>query len=458
MLKQKHLPPVSLKDFEEYLLFEEFGAENLYFILWLKEYSAKHRLWFARNAPSDPKLAMSFTRAKSTFFSRQSSHELNLASAQITSFLSSTHGQPHPPPAVFDPIKNDIEASLRESLKKFLGSRILNADSKRAICVLVSGVVTILTALGLILLSVLSGERRRKRIPNLSFLWLGMTIFLCSWNGVCLVIYLCGGGRQLRPFELARPSISAPLQVQNPERRISIKLEANANPYAASAHSLAESDMKDHDGYMIEGKDSIPMSPTKPTATLSPRSPHRPTPLTLIPHKSDSLGYREPASPQKVYVYDASTDAFNPREIGGPYSSDLEAGHYPSSPTSTIFETAGFIPAWDPQNKDGASFITMADSATLAESVQSPRSDTASTFSFDFDALPSKHTLTKVKAKRSKMREIFSPLTRVHSPVVSRAQWHIVVRSASWAMLFALAVTGACLAIPVQGGKNGVMF
>lgn len=218
--------------------------------------------------------------------------------------------------------------------------------------------------------------------------------------------------------------------------------------------------MKDHDGYTTEGKDSIPMSPTKPAATLSPRSPHRPTPLTLIPHKADSLGYREPSSPQKVYVYDASTDAFNARDIVGPYSSDLEAGQYPASPTSTIFETAGFIPAWEPQNKDGsaASFITMADTATLADTVMSPRSDTASTFSFDFDALPSKHTLASVQAKRSKMREIFSPLTKVYSPVVSRAQWHIVVRSSAWAMLFALTVTGACLAIPVQGGKNGVMF
>ncbi|QRW25509.1 regulator of G protein signaling domain protein [Rhizoctonia solani] len=456
MLKQKHLPPISLKDFEEYLLFEEFGAENLYFLLWLQEYSAKHRAWFSRNAVSDPKLAMSFTRAKATFFSRQSSHELNLAAVQINNFFANTNGQPHPVPAAFDPIKADVETSLRESLKKFLRTRICNADSKRATCVWISGVVTILTAVSLILLSVFSGERRRKRIPNLSFLWLGMTIFLCSWNGLCLVIYLCGGGRQLRPFELARPSISAPLQVQNGERRISIKLEAN--PYAASAHSLAESEVKDD--YTVEGKDSIPMSPTKPSpATLSPRDSRRPAPLNLSAVKKDDSMPREPASPQKVYIYDANTEAFEAREIGGHYMSDLENG-YPSSPTSTLFETAPFIPVWDGYNKhnSAASFITAADSATLAETLHSPRADTASTFSFDFDALPGKHSQTRVDAKRSKMREIFSPLTRIHSPVVSRAQWHIVMRSASWAMLFALAVTGAALAIPVQGGKYGVMF
>ncbi|KAJ1306251.1 hypothetical protein OPQ81_010955 [Rhizoctonia solani] len=456
MLKQKHLPPISLKDFEEYLLFEEFGAENLYFLLWLQEYSSKHRTWFARNSASDPKLAMSFTRAKATFFSRGSSHELNLAAVQVNNFFANTSGQPHPLPAVFDPIKADVEASLRESLKKFLRTRICNADSKRATCVWISGVVTILTAVSLILLSVFSGERRRKRIPNISFLWLGMTIFLCSWNGLCLVIYLCGGGRQLRPFELARPSISAPLQVHNGERRISVKLEAN--PYAASAHSLAESEAKDD--YAVEGKESIPMSPAKPpAATLSPRDSHRPAPLNLVALKKDDSLTREPASPQKVYVYDANTEGFNAREIGGTYGMDLEGG-YPSSPTSTLFETAPFIPIWDGYNKDGyaASFITAADSATLADTIQSPHPDTASTFSFDFDSLPSKHAPARVQAKRSKMREIFSPLTRIHSPVISRAQWHIVMRSASWAMLFALVVTGAALAIPVEGGKNGVMF
>jgi len=192
---------------------------------------------------------------------------------------------------------------------------------------------------------------------------------------------------------------------------------------------------------------------------LSPRTSHRPTPLTLVPQKCDLPGYREPASPQKVYVYDANSDAFNARDITSPYAV-VYIDFLPTSPSASLFETAGFIPTWGMHGKDGsdASFMSMCDTATLADTVQSPRADTASTFSFDFDALPSKHTVATVQAKRSKMREIFSPLTKIHSPVVSRAQWHIVARSSAWAMLFAVAVMGACLAIPVQGGKNGVMF
>ncbi len=44
----------------------------------------------------------------------------------------------------------------------------------------------------------------------------------------------------------------------------------------------------------------------------------------------------------------------------------------------------------------------------------------------------------------------FGPLTRVLSPVVSRAQWEIVVRSAFVAMLLSLSIIGSLLAVPVR--------
>ncbi|OCH86389.1 hypothetical protein OBBRIDRAFT_838191 [Obba rivulosa] len=45
VLDRKHLPPLGLKDFEEWLLFVEQSAENLYFILWLREYTARYTAW-----------------------------------------------------------------------------------------------------------------------------------------------------------------------------------------------------------------------------------------------------------------------------------------------------------------------------------------------------------------------------------------------------------------------------
>jgi len=53
--------------------------------------------------------------------------------------------------------------------------------------------------------------------------------------------------------------------------------------------------------------------------------------------------------------------------------------------------------------------------------------------------------------QHTRMRRVpaFGPLTRVLSPVVSRAQWEIVVRSGFLAMLLSLAIVGSLLAIPV---------
>ena len=50
MLDRKHLPPLSLKDFEEWLLFIEQCPENLYFVLWLREYTQKYNQWAAKLA------------------------------------------------------------------------------------------------------------------------------------------------------------------------------------------------------------------------------------------------------------------------------------------------------------------------------------------------------------------------------------------------------------------------
>ncbi|KAI0086516.1 hypothetical protein BDY19DRAFT_347928 [Irpex rosettiformis] len=45
VLDRKHLPPLGLKDFEEWLVFVEGTPENLYFILWLREYTTRYTAW-----------------------------------------------------------------------------------------------------------------------------------------------------------------------------------------------------------------------------------------------------------------------------------------------------------------------------------------------------------------------------------------------------------------------------
>ncbi|KAG1762750.1 hypothetical protein EDD22DRAFT_541656, partial [Suillus occidentalis] len=61
VLERRHLPPLGLKDFEEYLLYVEQSPENLYFLLWLKEYTTRYHIWSQRtntiSAPSAPDTA-----------------------------------------------------------------------------------------------------------------------------------------------------------------------------------------------------------------------------------------------------------------------------------------------------------------------------------------------------------------------------------------------------------------
>jgi len=58
----------------------------------------------------------------------------------------------------------------------------------------------------------------------------------------------------------------------------------------------------------------------------------------------------------------------------------------------------------------------------------------------------------QIDNQHHRMRRVpaFGPLTRVLNPIVSRAQWEIVVRSASVAMLLSLTIVGSLLAVPMR--------
>jgi len=82
-------------------------------------------------------------------------------------------------------------------------------------------------------------------------------------------------------------------------------------------------------------------------------------------------------------------------------------------------------------------------------------------WSFDFDALPTSsptsgqgHWETRSgeakKGPDAKGIPTFGPLTRVLSPIVTRAQWEIVVRSAMMAIVVALVLGAICLAVPAR--------
>ncbi|KAF8749405.1 hypothetical protein RHS01_10063 [Rhizoctonia solani] len=335
ILAMRHLSPLSLKDFEQYLLFEEYGAENLYFLLWLNDYAA---LYHAGNPP--------LRLYHSLFYALVDGLVDGVAPGE-------TPAPPHPD--AFAAIRTDVEVMLRTSARRFVKSRSRNAGTQRVLCVIFGGLLTMAIALA----------------P---------------------LMYLMGGSRQLHPFELVRPAISAPVP-REPQ-----------SPYQASFTTIDTS----HD---VKGQPLGSSFVQYPNAVHSPQQARAHVDLSSRPD---------------VYVL--------PRIRPGT----------PIMESAFEFETAGFIPSQDDDDT-----ATMSDHAsTYRHQVQ-----------FDFDALPSKTlnstsgppTLEAARGNGIKrmLTKVAGPVTRVSSPVISRAQWEVVIRSMVVAALFALIVSGILVAVPI---------
>ncbi|QRW27679.1 hypothetical protein RhiXN_02274 [Rhizoctonia solani] len=172
--------------FEEYLLYVERSVENLYFCLWLKQYTQTYRDWERRQPmhPSDSDfgnpstsifkrptdrdrtqsinvpLANSFQHAKSLFFDASSQYELNVTEDMIDPIRQwvkppkkSTPGKKarrreawedspetepdttgvhevsfvHPHPDAFQRVLTEIEGTLRQSLTRFFQLSFTNS-------------------------------------------------------------------------------------------------------------------------------------------------------------------------------------------------------------------------------------------------------------------------------------------------------------------------------------------
>lgn len=146
VLDRKHLPPLGLKDFEEYLLFVEECPEYLYFTLWLKEYSKRYDQWMSqRRRPSlkpssanyrvqnstetSPSVAVFYAKAQQTFFAPGADYQLDAPSDVLAPFVANTADDDdtgsgpygvHPNPAVFTELGLIAHQRLKHSLDRFV--------------------------------------------------------------------------------------------------------------------------------------------------------------------------------------------------------------------------------------------------------------------------------------------------------------------------------------------------
>ena len=195
-----------------------------YFTLWLREYKQRYNQWKSQTAfqqkahdfsPNwtlqySSQLAMFYSRAKHTFFTPGSEYELNLSSSLLAPFHQ-PNMPPYPDPDMLKPVAAETFQTLEESLRRFVHAQFNNAGNNRVLCGIIAGIFfSVLGSLPPIAYNLASGGPRWMRLSAFPGLWIGLTILLASLNGICLGVYIFGDLRQLRKFELLRPSISKP--------------------------------------------------------------------------------------------------------------------------------------------------------------------------------------------------------------------------------------------------------
>ncbi|GAA6026761.1 hypothetical protein JCM8097_005842 [Rhodosporidiobolus ruineniae] len=226
VIANKHLSPLSLKDFEGYLVFKEYSAENLYFILWLNEYEKEYQQYLAD--PSQPKsapapstntdplaprtashlpeyLAESLRRGLDVFMAPDGPLELNLPRATRDKILVEAGNSGDPKD--FAEARDIIEHSLNRSLAQHAKTSVANAGPRRLVFCFSLGLFVFLAGLVPPFVAIFGGYARGYRAIGLPFLCLGMAIMVMAVQRICAVIWLLGEDRQLLPWELAAPSI-----------------------------------------------------------------------------------------------------------------------------------------------------------------------------------------------------------------------------------------------------------
>ncbi|KAH9854690.1 hypothetical protein C2E23DRAFT_61607 [Lenzites betulinus] len=322
ILDRKHLPPLGLKDFEEWLLFIDRAPENLYFILWLREYTVRYSAWARQSRPlpqsrpsssqqarayrslstphppPNPALALFYLRAKETFLTLNGPYALRLPQDVLAPFQSASLGAgvggpaggswphafasdsllasppppPPPDPAVFAEVADRVRASLTDSLDRFVVATFHNVGMPRAYCGCAGGTVIGLTGSAPILLAnFLTGGSRWWRFTAIPGMWLGLTIVLSAMYGVCMMIYVFGDLRQLRSFELARFPDTEPSKAKTPPPKPKLNIRLFSRP-----------------DQLANVSDVVIPSPQALTGPPPPLVQNAPSPVSSFPAQSPS--------------------------------------------------------------------------------------------------------------------------------------------------------------------------
>ncbi|KAG5648311.1 hypothetical protein DXG03_004883 [Asterophora parasitica] len=388
VLNRKHLPPLGLKDFEEWLLYVENCPENLYFTLWLREYTAKYHQWAGAckaqrqmagqyrdqlPTPSSSHLAMFYARAKQTFFMPNSTYELDLPSNILAQFHTSDLCQ-HPDPITFHEVSQETHRMLEKCLDRFVNAQLNNVGSNRVLCGMIAGVFfCLLGSVPPMVVNFVQGDSRWSRLAAFPGMWIGLTILVAALNGICLGVYVFGDLRQLHKFELVRPPISKPL----PFSKQPISLPVTAPP--PPPHMVTP----------LTNPSRLSIVPPSPVHVMDPRRLSR-TPTISSTTSSIASCSSGSCSGSSYEISDPrieiSAAYYDTDPVDGPATSPIAPDYtFPlkvddvERPDSLFTNTAAFIHPYDSAIDSDSDY----DIPNLPEERQRISS-------FDFDALPNR--------------------------------------------------------------------
>ncbi|KAG5638244.1 hypothetical protein H0H81_001013 [Sphagnurus paluster] len=510
VLDRKHLPPIGLKDFEDYTMkYRQWEAACKAQTQMAGKYGDHLP---ARNSSH---LSMFYARAKQTFFVPHSTYELDLPSDILAPFHASDLC-PHPDPIIFHEVSKETQKMLEKCLGRFVSAQLNNVGTNRVLCGIIAGTVfCLLGAIPPLAVNFAVGHSRWMRLAAFPGMWIGLTILLAALNGICMGVYIFGDLRQLHKFELERPPISKPRPMSNQpatlpvyapppppnmvlpltqpprlsitppspayimDRRLSHTPTITSSSSSSRTSSLYGSSSGSSNGVsdpMIEisaayyDTDPVDGPATTPIALTDTFTfPAK----TEDEHCSNSIFINTAGF---IHPYDSTLDLASDYGLGNcphkerqPISPfDFDALPLRPSPEREILEIKSQVP---PLSKISPTTVLeqiqfrcnikkwlVVDRSFVA--TQTNARTPCSSFGqavHDHHNVSSPRRLHPVKGEAAVRKQFkavkavpaFSSLTRVLSPVVVRGQWEIVVRSAVIALIITWIVLGSLLAVPI---------
>jgi len=265
VLENRHKPPFSVQEFENYLLYDERSPESLFFISWYNSYCKLfHRLQAKTTTPSPfpvenlpDRLARSFAEAIDVFIRPGAAYELNLISSTRSALLRDAAKWANP--SIFLETVGEATSNLENSLQRFVQMNMGNAETPRRYFAIIVGILVFLAGVVGVAAFCITRVPRAWRIFALPAFLLGPWISISGNRRTCLLLWLLAGhARQLKPWELNRENILDGTHVDL-STNLARSTTASSNSTECGKHSCPGED-DEKDGYSASSPEISPFA------------------------------------------------------------------------------------------------------------------------------------------------------------------------------------------------------